>query len=394
MRGAVKACDACLRRGELVGRVAPRIADLLRRPGARPAGLLELSDENLIAATGGERADDLRRWLAGFSAGRAWERVHAAGLDCVCRHSPVYPRALDALNDPPAVLYLAGGRARFEALVREPVVTIVGSREATPYALEVARSLGRALAAARVTVVSGLALGVDGAAHRGTLAAGDAAVAVLASGADVPSPASHRHLYGRVREQGVVVSEVPPGTPPMRWSFPARNRIMAALGRMTVVVEAKERSGSLITAAFAEEMGRDVGAVPGRVTSSRAAGSNRLLRDGARLVRGAEDVLDEIFGVGGGRDRAGRASGGAGGGQPARYGSEADETGFGAARLMELEPPVRRVLEAVEAGHPADAIGREAALSPGEVRAALGRLELLGLVTRDGLGLYERALTG
>lgn len=376
------ACPACLRRGELLGRLAPRIAGMLRKPYRRPLGLLELSDETLIDALGGERAGDLRRWAGAFDPDRARSGVAAAGLGCVCRHSDRYPGALLQLPDPPAALYVAGGAERLAALTREPAVTVVGGRSASPYALEVAAALGRGLAAAGVTVVSGLALGVDGAAHRGATRGGNGAIAVLASGADVAHPRSHRDLYERIRSCGAAVSELPPGVPPMRWSFPARNRIMAALGRITVVVEARERSGSLITAAFAEALGRGVGAVPGRVTSEKAEGSNRLLRDGAAVIRGPEDVLDELFGVGSG-------AAGVSAGEVSRRRALAAGA-VGPSPPPDLEAPLRAVLEAVEAGHRLGGIGRESGLAPGEVRAALGRLELMGLVSRDGLGAYER----
>lgn len=381
VRARNHACDGCLRRGALVGRLAPRIAGLLGGRARRPPRLLDLSEEELIAALARDRADELRRWLERFDASQTREELERARLECVCRHSPSYPGGLLDLPDPPAALYVTGGVERLTALSRGPVVTIVGARAATPYALQVAGSLGRGLGAAGVTVVSGLALGIDAAAHREALGASDRAIAVLASGVDVPYPRSHLNLYRELRARAVVVAELPPGTRPMRWSFPARNRIMAALGQVVVVVEAAEGSGSLITAAFAADIGREVAAVPGRVTTSRAAGSNRLLRDGARLIRSAADVLDELFGVGA-LDQLQLDSG-----SPRERGRAASDAGSG----PDLDPQARRVLEAVEAGRRVDAIGREAGLPPGEVRAALGRLELLGLVARDGLGLYERA---
>ncbi len=172
MSGA-DACGECLRRGGLLGRLSPRIAALLREPRRRPHGLLELSDDDLIAAVAGPGGDGVRHWLDDFDTGRARRAIEAAGLEAVCRHSAHYPNALDQLPDPPAVLYLAGGIDRLAALVLEPVVTVVGGRNATPHALEVAASLGRGLAAAGVTVVSGLALGIDAAVHRGALAGGD-----------------------------------------------------------------------------------------------------------------------------------------------------------------------------------------------------------------------------
>ena len=175
---------------------------------------------------------------------------------------------------------------------------MIGSRRPSEYGRTVAYALGRGLGAAGVPVVSGLALGIDAVAHRGCLDGGGRTVAVLACGVDVPYPRTNRALYERIRERGAVVSEMPPGTRPRRWLFPARNRIMAALGRLTVVVEAAERSGTLITADCAAEIGRDVAAVPGRVTSDAAAGTNGLLRNGAALVTGAQDVLDLLYGVG------------------------------------------------------------------------------------------------
>jgi DNA processing protein len=363
------ACDACLRLSGLVGLLAPRIAAALDRPGRVPSGVLALSPEELIGAVAGPRADTARAYLEGFDAAEARSAIDDAGLFAVCGHDAAYPDGLRELADPPVVLYLSAPPARLADLATDPVVTVVGARRASPYGLEAARMLGRGLAAAGVVVASGLALGIDAAAHEGALSvSGGLPLAVLACGADRAYPRRHRRLYERVRAEGVVVSELPPGTTPFRWSFPARNRIMAALAEMTVVVEAAERSGSLITAQFAQDLGRDVGAVPGRVTARVAAGSNRLLRDGASVVRSAEDVLDDVFGVG------------------ARAAASFDSDPSPA-----LEAPLQRVLESVEAGLGAAAIARVEGIPAGEVRAALGRLETAGLVRRDGLGAYERA---
>ena len=185
-------------------------------------------------------------------------------------------------------------------------MAVVGSRRPSPYGLEMARSLGRGLAAAGIVVVSGLALGIDAAAHRGCLEVAGVPVAVLAGGPDLPYPRSHRRLYAEVVATGLVLSEMPPGQRAFRWSFPARNRLMAGIAGMTVVVEAAEPSGSLITAEFAQDLGRVVGAVPGRVTARMAAGSNALLRDGAAVVRSPEDVLDDLLGAGAASRRAPR----------------------------------------------------------------------------------------
>ena len=182
-------------------------------------------------------------------------------------------------------------------------MTIVGARRATSYGREVARELGRELAAAGMIVVSGLAFGIDGCAHRGALDAGRT-IAVLGCGPDVAYPSSHRTLWRRICETGLVISEFPPGATPWRWTFPARNRIMAALSGMTVVVEAATRSGSLITTDLAADLGRDLGAVPGPVTSRASAGPNGLLASGAHLVRDAQDVLDAMLGPGRSRSTA------------------------------------------------------------------------------------------
>lgn len=358
------ACSACLRRGALLGRMAPRLAGLLGVRGRRRSEILGLSDEQLIAALGGPGQDRIRRWLGALDGAALRAQIEAAGLSALCRHSPGYPPGLLALTDPPTTLYLRGGRERFERMVRE-AVTVIGGRKATPYAIDVAERLGRELAVCGVTVVSGLALGVDGAAHRGSAELEERSLAVLASGADRPYPRRHADLYERVAATGCVVSELPPGTAAFTWAFPARNRIMAALGAIVVVVEATEQSGSLITAEFAEDLGREVCAVPGQVTLRQARGSNGLLRDGAQVVRGASDVLDQLFGVGCGR-------------RPPESPSTA-----------RLDPPARQVLEAVEAGEHGDGIGYATGLSPASVRAALGRLEMLGAIRRDEFGAYR-----
>jgi DNA processing protein len=345
--------------------LAPAIAGLLR-PDQRTAGLLALSDDDLIAATAGDQRPWIEDAVARFRPARARAGLAAAHSDAVCRHSDDYPERLTNLDDPPNPLYVRGGVERLRRFTSEPGAAIVGGRHPSEYAREVAREMGRELAAAGITVISGLALGVDAESHRGALAAGDAALAVLACGPDVPYPRRHRALYEQIVGRGVVVSELPPGTRPFQWSFPARNRIMAALAEVVVVVEAREASGSLITATFGAQLGREVVAVPGQVTARAAAGSNQLLRDGAEVVRHAEDVLDVLFGAGGGPPREPRPT------EPA------------------LDPPLQIVLDAVEVRDSLPRAGLRAGLSAGGLRAALGRLEALGLVRRDALGGYER----
>ncbi|MGE5815163.1 MAG: DNA-processing protein DprA [Acidobacteriota bacterium] len=208
----------------------------------------------------------------------------------VYRDDPAYPSLLATIPDPPDELWLRG---RVDLLSAE-AVAIVGSRGASRYALEIAAALAFDLARCGLVVVSGMARGVDGAAHRGALDAGGATVAVLGSGVNVPYPAEHADLLLKIASTGAVVSELPPGTPPLAHNFPRRNRIISGLSRAVVVVEAHERSGSLITARCALEQGRDVMAVPGNALSGRNRGSHALLKDGAKLVEGVDDILEEL----------------------------------------------------------------------------------------------------
>ena len=207
------------------------------------------------------------------------------------RRDAEYPGLLAAIHDPPPALFVRGGGS--DELLSQPAVALVGARACSSYGGSVARSLGRELASAGLVVVSGMARGIDGEAHRGALEAG-VTVAVLGCGIDRDYPAAHAELARRICERGLIVSEYEPGVEPAPWRFPARNRIIAGLCEATVVVEARERSGALITADFALEEGRDVLAVPGEITSALSAGTNALLRLGAVPITCAADVL-ELF---------------------------------------------------------------------------------------------------
>jgi DNA processing protein len=201
-----------------------------------------------------------------------------------------FPTALAAIHDPPHTLWIRGDVGALNI----PSVAIVGSRAASPYALEVARRLGADLARRNIAVVSGLARGVDSAAHRGALEGGGITIAVFGCGVDIIYPAEHRALAHRILERGALVSEFPAGTRPRKHNFPQRNRIISGLSLAVVVVEAAQGSGSLITADFALEQGRAVLAVPGNVLGGRNFGAHALLRDGAKLVECADDILDEL----------------------------------------------------------------------------------------------------
>jgi DNA processing protein len=209
----------------------------------------------------------------------------AAGIQAVPWNDPAFPASLLTLTDCPPVIWCRGSLACLAA----PVVAIVGSRAATAVALEAASRLATDLAALGITVVSGLARGVDSAAHRGALATGRT-LAVLGSGPDRVYPPEHRALAREIEAQGAVISEYPPGRPPLPFHFPMRNRLISGLSLGVVVIEAAESSGSLITAACALEQGREVMAVPGNVLTGRNRGGHALLRDGATIVEGAVDV--------------------------------------------------------------------------------------------------------
>lgn len=203
---------------------------------------------------------------------------------------PLYPDRLAAIHDPPPVLWVVGN---VDALSL-PAVAIVGSRAGSPYALEVAARLGSDLARRGIAVVSGLARGVDSAAHRGALEASGTTIAVLGSGVDVIYPPEHDELAKNICERGALMSEFAPGMPPFAGHFPQRNRLISGLSLAVVVVEAAEKSGSLITAGFALEQGRDVLAVPGNILGGRNRGAHALLKDGAKIVESADDILEEI----------------------------------------------------------------------------------------------------
>ena len=372
----IAACGECLRRTELIAWLAGRIEQEWRLRRGRPM-LLGLPDEQLLD-WGADAA--LRERYAAFAPALATDRLTAAGLSAVCRCDPGYPEGLAELPDPPAVLHVLGDAVALggAGLLDGSGVALVGARNPLPYGREVAASLARGLAAAEVTVVSGMAMGIDSVAHATAVERGRT-VAVLATGADRPYPARSRELHRRIARRGCVVSELPPGHPPRRWAFPARNRLIAALSAGTVVVEGGERSGSLITADFAAELGRFVAAVPGHVTSAMSAGPHALLKAGAELVRDAQDVLDLL-------QSSTRAYApvivGAGDPEPRRA---------AAAVPPDLPAPLRDLLRRVEGG-----AGSLAELATGSgdalaVAGGLAELEARGLITRVFGGRYIRA---
>jgi len=238
-------------------------------PAAARAAIADVRDDALAATLA---------WLA--------EPSHRL----VALDDPDYPQALFAVGDTPPALFAIGRVALFNA----PAVAIVGSRQATPQGKEDATAFARALAAAGLTVVSGLAEGIDAAAHQGALAEAASTIAVVGTGLDRVYPAANRRLAHAIAERGLLVSEFVPGAPPEKWHFPRRNRLISALARGVLVLEAGVSSGSLITARYAGDQGRSVMAVPGSIHSPLSKGCHRLIREGATLVETAQDVLVEL----------------------------------------------------------------------------------------------------
>jgi DNA processing protein len=280
--------------------------------------------------------------------------LSANAVHTLARREPSYPPLLAELHVPPDQLFVRGD----VDVLPETGVAVVGARSCSAYGAQVARSLARELSAAGRVVVSGLARGIDGEAHRGALEGGGRTVAVLGCGIDRDYPRSHAELARRIVSSGAVVSEYQPGIEPAPWRFPARNRIIGGLALATVVVEARERSGALITADFALELGRDVFAVPGEITSGLSAGTNDLLRQGAAPLTSVRDVLDAL-------------------------GIELEPSRT-ASSVSDAAAAVLAILGNGAAG--ADELTRASGLSSGEVAAALVELELSGLAAQaDGV---------
>ena len=352
------ALSLCSFRRRRSSRVVAGLLQELGRNDPEPADCLETLVEwveNAPSSVAG-RVARLRQM-----ADELIQRAQTTELEPVVWCDPRYPGRLRETADPPLVVWVKGDPGSLTA----PAVAVVGSRAASAYGLSMARQLGRDLGAAGVTVVSGLARGCDGAAHRGALEAGARTVAVVGCGADIVYPSEHRDLYNDITRNGAVISELPPGAPPLPGHFPRRNRIISGLSLAVVVVEASSRSGSLITVECALEQGREVLAVPGNVLSERHRGCNDLLRDGARLVQTAQDVLEEL---GWNRDLA----------------HPPDSTGPAST------PDA--VLTALAPGEDCDVdtIAVRTGLAPSAIMSHLTRLELAGTIQRAAGGRFVR----
>ncbi len=345
---------------------------MLAEFGGDPCAVLGASAEQLFAITGVTRkaADSVAHWPDFFDL--AGEERRMGGADCVfvsCRH-PEYPPLLRELQDCPIGLYRQG-----HYTCQDPCVAIVGSRRTTPYGLSVARSMAAGLAREGFCVVSGLALGIDAAAHEGALAAGGRTVAVLGTGIDTDYPPGNAGLRRRITGTGAVLSEFPFGRPADRQSFAMRNRIVSGMSRAVVVVESDVDGGSMITAGFAGDQGRILCAVPGRIDQPGSRGCHQLIREGATLVTSVDEVLEAL-----------------------QYLKGLDKVSLARApsvRCVELSDEEQRVLRCFAGGevlavdHLVACLGEAAA----GVGATLMMLEVKGCVTRRRDGSYEAAVT-
>ena len=307
-----------------------------------------------------------RELPAGAPAGEELDRSLGTAIDLdigITRFAgPGYPPMLAGVPDPPAMLFHRGS---MESFIDLPAVAVIGSRRCTQYGRRVAGSLSRDMAAAGVAIVSGLARGIDSEAHRGALKAGGVTVAVLGNGPDICYPPEHSRLADEIRRTGVLISEYPPGTPPAKFRFPERNRIISGLALGVVVVEAGRESGTMITVGTALDQGREVFAVPGEVTRALSMGTNMLLRDGAGVVITADDVLGPL-----GIRRPDRSAGEA----PPIPGGET----------------VSRIVGLLADGDMhLDRLIRECGVDGGELRRELLRLEIAGLIEKRPGGIYS-----
>lgn len=255
-----------------------------------PARLLEADHHQLREVAGSEPASRISNFGWRAAVAEQQTRAGAVGATLVLAGEPEYPAQLGAIPSAPPFLFVRGKVKDEDALA----VAVVGSRQPTSYGVRSAERLAGDLAKRGITIVSGLARGIDSAAHLGALDSGGRTVAVLGSGVDVIYPPENRRLADQVAARGAIVSELPMGAPPLRAHFPLRNRTIAGLSLGTVVVEARERSGALITAGFSSELGREVFAVPGHITSEASRGTHRLIQDGAKLVQEWSDVVAEL----------------------------------------------------------------------------------------------------
>lgn len=348
----------------MVKQIGPaRFGRLLDRFGsAEAAWHASLLD---LAGVGLERraVESLGKLRASLDPEAEWRRLEQQGVSVVILDDPTYPAALREIADPPPVLYARGELSPSD----DWAIAVVGTRRASIYGRQVTERIVSDVARAGVTVVSGLAKGIDTVAHRAALTAGGRTIAVLGSGLDRVYPEENRQLADQIAASGAVLTEYPLGTPPDATNFPRRNRIVSGLARATLVVEADHKSGAMITATQAAEQGRDVFAVPGSIFSPLSAGPHQLIREGAKVVTDASDILEELHLTAVVEERATREA------------LPADPTEAALLRLLSDEPT-----------H-VDDLTRGAQLASATVTATLTILELKGLARQLGPMQYVRA---
>ena len=345
----------------------------MNRFGA-PSEVFKASDSELSTVKGmrPELINGMRQSLRSGRIAREVKLAASRGIEIIGYHEERYPPLLKEIYDPPQVLYVNGNLVPDD----EYAVAVVGTRTPSPYGLDITRGICSGLVERGVTVVSGLARGIDGMAHRSALEHGGRTVAVLGSGCDVVYPPEHRSLSADVAKRGAVISEFPFGTEPVGTNFPKRNRIISGLTLGTVVIEAAERSGSLITAQMALDQNREVFAVPGSTRSARSRGTNRLIKSGAKLVESADDIVEELSN---------------------RHVGKQGQMEFSWDNPRSTKVPVetsekeRLILKLIDFDpvH-VDEMLRATGLSPGDMAAALLSLELKGLIEEVPGNLYSR----
>jgi DNA processing protein len=346
---------------------------------AAPARLKEM-DVSEVAAERFARAR--REWSSAHAPDQAARSLEAAGMRFVPWGAPDYPPQLANLFLPPAGLFVKGDEDRYRDLLGSPRITIVGTRRATAYGTRAARDFAGAFSARGIAVVSGMALGIDGRAHETALDEGGLTVAVLGCGADLVYPRRHRALYGLLATRGLVMSELPPGTPPTRWTFPNRNRLLAALGDGVVVIEGSTTSGAMQTGDQAAQLGRPVFAVPGSIYAEGHRGCNLLIRDGATPAVDPAATVEEFLlqtRIERGERRPPEPEGRPGG---TRQDPFRDLVAAGREAILEAmeERPCS-----------IDALVLRTGMTARRLTAALAELELAGMAMRAGPGLYIRA---
>jgi len=344
----------------LVPGVSPKAQQNLLRALGPPEQALASRSRDIVRAIGEEDAKLLAAGPDAKLIEKSLRWLSTPGHHLLALGDADYPQALLQIPDPPTVIY-AVGRVEF---LGHPSLAVVGSRNATPQGARDAEAFARDLSAAGLTIVSGLALGIDGAAHRGGLSQRGSTVAVLGTGADRVYPAGHRELAHEIADRGCLASEFPLGTPPASGNFPQRNRLISGLARGVLVIEAAERSGSLITARYALEQGREVFALPGSIHSPLAKGCHKLIREGAKLVECAQDVLTELGIAADPPDQSANA--------------KERETSSSLLRAMGHGPVT------------VDEIARATGQSAAEISAELARLEISGRVEPVAGGRFQR----